>query len=128
MNLYEAIMFGLGWVWVTLMLARVPIACYDARTFYRAFKALGYKGNIRWMVVARVWMPTVLAAPTSLWMQPRDFFSRVNALEAYDAAQQLIFFFDNPEDEDDESEKVGPVDMQDLIMAPRTFKPSGDDQ
>lgn len=100
-DLYLYFTAAFGFVWLTSMIARLPVTCRDTRMFYRCFRDCNYRGNSAWLSFSRVLMPSLIGAPLVAYMDPENFFRRMAAPDVYDMAQHWMNVY-GPDDEPEE--------------------------
>lgn len=112
MTYYQTAMFTLGWIFLTIMVMRIPPIAFDARIFRRVFKQANWP-HPTWFTFSRVVVPGLLGGPFMLWMDPLNFFRRSAAPEIWDAAQQLMAMYapDEEEEEEPPAPEPGPKDI-----------------
>lgn len=101
-DLYLYFTAAIGFIWLTCMFARLPVACRDTRMFYMCFRTCNYRGSALWLAVSRVLAPSLLGAPLVAWMDWENFFRRMAAPDVFDMAQHLMSMYGPDEEPDDE--------------------------
>lgn len=80
----------LGIIWVALMGARLYTLIQECRIFVLSFQRNKYtKAQARWVTFSKVFMPSLLAAPATVLLDPGAFARTPSIEQIYDVAQQI---------------------------------------
>lgn len=98
----------MGSIWGLCMCMRMMTLRYDTKHIIHAFHHMQYPHPYRWLVVRRFVIPSLLAAPSALWMEGRDFFRRESAANLYGYAMHLRNTYGEPQLHEGISEEEEP--------------------